>query len=168
MKRKPPKAEFICPPTPERGAHDEIKWLESPVAGVMVPSVKSELKDALYFYRNAGHLGGRWLAERRWASGMRLRWDYMACGRDKSVIMRYGEFISGTGHEQAWSDIREAAEKRYGRAGLALGREGLLSIIITVACHGVPVGHPGAASFTGSLDRMGQVRRGLDILRECY
>ena len=167
MKRKPPKAEFVCPPTPERGAHNEIEWLETPIAGVMVPRVK-ELKDALIFYRNAGHLGGSWLAERRWAAGMRFRMDYMACGRDKNIIMRYGEFISGTGHEQAWSDIRDAAERRYGRAALALGREGLLAIIITVACEGSPVGHPGDTSRTGSGGRMGEVRRGLDILRGCY
>ncbi len=149
--------DFILPPA-ERGQHDEIELLETPVAGIRVARAKHELKDALFYYRNAGHLGARDIGERRWEAGMKLRLDYRACHRDKSIIAMYGEFISGTGQDQEWSDIRIAAERRYGRAALALGREALLGLLITVACEGSPAGR----------GRMIDVRRGLDILRKCY
>ncbi len=149
-------------PTQERAKHDELEiqdWREAGIeSGQVRVRVKYELKDALFFYRNAGHLGRGNVAETRWGAGMSLRLDYRACGRDKAVIAMYGEFIQGTGQDDAWGDIREAAERRYGKVSRKLADAGLLALIITVACEGTAAGR----------GKMGQVCRGLDIVAKCY
>ena len=167
MRHDYPKCDmkpFILP-TEERAKHDKLEtqdWREAGIeAGQLRMRVKWEMTDALFFYRNAGHLGRGNEAETRWGAGMRLRMDYQACGRDKRIIAIYGEFIGGKnafGVESAWNDIRKAAEKRYGKAAAALGQAGLLALIISVACEGNKAGR----------GKLGEVCRGLDIVAKCY
>ena len=152
---------FILP-TEERAKHDKLEtqdWREAGIeAGQLRVRVKWEMTDALFYYRNAGHLGKGNEAETRWGAGMRLRMDFHATGRSKSITSKYADFIQGSGHADDWDAIREAAEKRYGKAAAALGQAGLLALIISVACEGNKAGR----------GKLGEVCRGLDIVAKCY
>ncbi len=160
--RKPVQVAEL--PPPERGQHgDVIDMIETPVAGVLVARVRPS--DAFHRYWKLGVLGHGQDAESRWQSGMGWRQDFHATGREPSVTALYGEWIAGTGQTEAWSEIRQAAERRYSKAATKLVEAGnLLDLLMSVAIMGNPIcGH-----WRRRGKQMTRLREGLDVLRKVY
>ncbi len=145
--------DFTLPP-PERGQHDVLDLIETPQTGIKQARVKWEHRDSLLVYYHLGHLGRGDERETRFNAAMKFRLDWYASGREPMVTMRYAPFINKSGAPEEWHDIKRRANKRYERAASALGRKGLLGLVIDVACQG---------EFKAR-GRMTQLVRGLDIL----
>ena len=148
-----PGKDLILPPS-ERGQHDALELIETAQAGVMRARVKWERRDALLVYYHLGHLGRGDVRETRFNAAMKFRLDWYALGKEPRVTARYADFINAAGSPETWSDIRTRAARRYDRAALALGRRGLLALVVEVACQG---------EFKGR-GRMKRLLQGLDIL----
>lgn len=148
-----PEDDFILPPL-EREKHDELELIESSQAGVMRTRIKWEKRDSLMVYYHLGHLGRGNTRETRFNAAMHFRLDWYALGKEPRVTARMEPFIDAVGSPEAWNEIRERAGKRYDKAARALGRKGLLALVIEVACQGL---------FTAR-GRMKRLNAGLDIL----
>ncbi len=145
MKRQ----EATLPP-PERGQHDHITMLETPVAGVMVARADLDRRDALLVYTRL-----RLITEDQFTWGMLFRLDWYSLHKEQRVISAYQDYIDHGGDYEWWDEIRVKASKRYDKAARRLAGKGLLDISITCICRGENVGR----------GRIKRLRQALDLLK---
>ncbi len=137
-------------PPPERGQHDRITLLETPVAGVMVARADLDRRDALLVYTRL-----RLITEDQFTAGMLFRLDWYALHKEQRVISAYADYIDMGGNGEWWNEIAGKAQKRYDKAARRLAGKGLLDIAITCICWGEKVGK----------GRIKRLRQALDLLR---
>jgi len=145
MKRQ----EATLPP-PERGQHDRITMLETPIAGVMVARADLDRRDALLVYTRL-----RLITEDQFTHGMLFRLDWYSLHKEQRVISAYQDYIDSGGNSEWWNEIKTRASKRYDKAARRLAKRGLLDISITCICRGENVGK----------GRIGRLRQALDLLK---
>ncbi len=122
-------------PPPERGQHDRITLLETPVAGVLVARADLDRRDALLVYTRL-----RLISEEQFTWGMLFRLDWYALHKEQRIISAYADYIDLGGNRGWWDEIVSKAAERYDKAARRLAGKGLLGIAISCICRGENVG----------------------------